>query len=1529
MPQEEQNNNQLHRPGTNSQYTKGLIKDLTDTVLPVGAYTHSRNGTSILPDGHTGLCLHTEPGNVLQTVIPYTLIGSINLFADQWILFSTDNTYSEIGLYVETQGTYDTMLNDVATIAAGLPGLNFNIANLITGVARRNFDCGFDVYWSDGRRNPDRMLDTAYLYPNPWIQDCNTVANCITCTNTNLIDINAIRLAPQYSVPCLSLVKSTNSGLLLNGSYQVCLRFAINGIACTDFVSLSNIMAIFAHDNQAGALTLNISGISTETTIIFPEIEIVVISMVKFQVQAKRLGIYNSSTTTIHIDNLADELINIDLKLLPISTPIIDASDAIYSVSNYLIRVGTSEKPDFNYQPLANQIVAKWACFEYPDDYYHQGGLNGYPMNVGYLRDEVYSLYIRWIYTTGDKSASYHIPGLPSGIGATLSLINTMQPDGSTLIATGRFEGYSSTETYPNNEPEIWADLCGLPIRHHKFPDQTFSSILTHFTSNNTIRVMGLFFENIQAPIDNNGNIIPNIQGYEILRDVRNGNESILAKGMINNMRTYSDNVGNQGLFQNYPYNDLAPDVYLTDSVAAIDNGVAGEGSNGVHKLTGWRNDILSFHSPDTVFQHPYLGTGSLKIVMGMSGNSTGQFREPYKHPLFKVLTNFDSFLLDLIAAVNIAIGVTTAIALAQGGTPPNWTFAATEALPLNLPVFTPPLPDIDIDGTSINTFGNIAIAASNAVILGLLTIVEAEAIQQQLTTVIKGLVPGRQYATQYNSSGFYNKPVTGVGSSGTSYNITDYSYIKGQVQSFQNLNINNIYRNNYVIVQLSGDTDPSFSLQGDNSRYALGTSPNFNWDSSHRVASYYASYNVPQNAQYGQIGSCKQVPICCIQSITPLSFPNTFSSSFMFGGDTYINRYTEKNPFMFFNDWLVGEPEDFIYDYRNYINVPYPIFWINNDVINYSLLALSSNNRRLDGPINLFSGLPGSLFYVKTGYFYLFCNGVRDFYVESSVNVGYRDYGDLIQEQFYNPYGITQDINQLFRSDIIKSDPVYKYDYSLSADKFFNQYLSWGQVLDRDYNPQLAYSCYNYYPRRLTYSLPQEEEIRKDNWKVFLPNNYKDMSTKVTAIKDINKTGALILLDDDAPQSFTGVESIQSTNNTNYTTGTGSLFNQPLQSITNVDTSYQYGSCQNKFSIVSTPYGVFWASQSTGKIFQYSTGGTLEEITKRGLKYWCAEYMPSQLLKQFPNYSLSDNPVSGIGMQIIYDSTNELLYICKKDYQVKPEYIKKIGLINNNFYYLPIKQLIKLGNPLYFNDCSWTISYDPGKQQFVSFHDWVPALSISAKTHFLTTDTRFGTGNSLWRHNMFTNIFCNYYGQQFPFEVEYPIITGANVTILESIEIFLEAYLYNNNQVNRFHEYDSFFDYALVYNSEQATQPMFMQLKPWDNPTAAQQFPIQQSGGLSVYYTKQEQRYRIGMGLRDYTNDRGEFTLDTTQLMTTNPNGYTWIITPGYLNQNKPPLQQKKIRHFKSRIFLRKINPQNISMSLYFANSKLNDSPR
>lgn len=1570
-----QENNQQQPLGTQNTFDGGMVKDPIDLFKKPNTYTHARNMTNYLPDGQVG-GKNSEPSNISTVSAPYTIIGRIYLEGNQWAIFSTNNTRSEIGMFTDTGNsatdTYVTLMNDTATLAAGLQGLNFNTTSLITGAARRGFECGFDVYWSDGQRNPDRVLNTAAcpfpvnagVYPNPWMQNCATSAGCITCVNTNKIDIDQLRIAPLYSTPCLKLSKHNGGGQLPNGSYQVCIAYAMNGIKCTDYIAFSDVYSTFTHLGIGGSIDLTISNIDNITKINFTEIEVVVISMVAEQVQAKRLGLYSTTQGIINISLIDQTLETIPIEKLPLSNPSIVSSDAIFSISNYLTRVGPSERPDFNYQPLANQIRANWVAVEYPEDYYHIGG-DDIGMNVSYLRGERYAYFIRWLYGTGDKSAAYNIPGLSVGTSATLSPAGSIPiPPTGSIRAAGRFAGYSSTERYPDNQPLVWGSYCGQQIMHHEFPDQASfgGTILSHFNpggappsgQKGTISIMGVNFTNIKPPVDNNGNIITDIVGYEILRAVRDGHESITAKGMLNNMKRVTDNIGNPQVHSNYPYNDLGIDVFLTNNIGNVNNGTVGNGfANPVPGYpNGFQTDMLSFHSPDTVFNHPYLGPGTLEIEMSVNGQSTGIFENPWKHPMFKVLTNFDSWLTGIATVLEGFIDVVNIINLAGGGNPPNITLGSTETIPMSFPFFSSNDYTNDVLGTDISyavrTFANL----TNALLLVALTPIQIAVFQEQLLTVIKGIIPGRQYALQYNSWGEYNSP----GSTGRiNIGINNYEYIKDRMQSLGGITINNLYRNDYVVLQTNGTLSPYNGDQG--SRFNL---TNFNQNANDQlnmgewynktIGSYYAAYRIPQTAQYGQIDSCKLVPIGCIQQVN-VKGGTTFTSPILFGGDTYINRYTEKNPMMFFNDWLVDAPEDIKYDYRNYMNVPYPMYWINNDVINFNLINISSKNRRLDGPLNTFSGFPGSLFYVKTGYFYLFCSGVRDFFVESSVNMGYRDWEDEISKMFFNPYGSSRDFTrEVFRSDVIKSNTLYKYDYSLSANKFINQYISWAQCLRRDYNPTLAYTCFAYYPRRVAYSLPQEEEKMDDNWRLFLPNNYKNFEDRVWCIKDLHKTGAIFLMEGTSPFILAGTETIASKSATEYTVGTGRLFEQTLQSSGNADDSYEHGSNQSRMGVVNTPYGIFWISQNAGKLFTLKEGKPFDIGESSGMKYWLLQYLPSQLLKIYSNFPLNDNPVAGVGAQLIYDSSNNILYITKRDYIPK----SGINLIySNGLWYsgcppgsayggidlttgnaLCISCTcgttccpgtpVNIGDPNYFQDASWTLSYDVKKQEFVSFHDWHPSFSIPSKSTFLTIN---GAGQ-LWRHNATTQSFCNFYGQSYPCEIEYYTNSQTLETVLQSVEWLLESYQYTPNGVDKFLNFDESFDQIMISNREQNSTLQNMILKPWNDPYAALNYPQFIGATRTVLYSKVENKYRLN-DFYDFTKDRGEFTLANTPMVTTDPNGYTFVTNTAYFNLFKPWNQLKKFRYTGTRIFMRKSSLGSNSLTIRYANTKNQLSPR
>ena len=1213
-------------PEKMNSFTKGMVKDSNDTYIGEGVWSHARNLVNNSHDGQMGV-IGNEPSNLLCVTLPYTLIGCIASADDEWILFTTDNVNSEIGIFNESECVYTKLVND--------PCLAFNTKHLITGAARRTFDCSVKVYWADGN-NFDRVMD---IHNVPWKKICTTSSTgCITCTNTTQLDCEQLRLAPLLTVPCLRVEKASGSGTLLNGTYQVAVAYMVNEIKVTDYLMVSNAVSIWSHSGVGGAINLSV----TNTDPDFTEMEVVVISVVAGQTVAKQLGVYSTHQSNIYIDSIDPTLVTIPLANIPLITPALEKSDGIFPLNNYLLKTGIYTKPDFNYQPLANQIVTKWVSVKYPADYYRKGG-----SNVGYMRDEVYSFFIRWIYNTGDRSASYHIPGVASGVPpATINLSGSTLSDGGVPVQEGLMDYWQSSEKYPDDNPTVWNsfptyatgplsvyNLCGANIRHHKFPD---NATIPHFENGGgSIYVLGVKFTNIYPPNDINGVVISSIVGYEILRGSREGYKTIIAKGMVNNMKQYNivdantnSATGQTALMQNYPYNDInSGDSFYEPNV-------------GMTAL----NNYVSFHSPDTTFQNPYMGQISLNIYGYVSGAMSGAYETPYKHPEFKILGQVATDLANFFGTV---VAIAKAAALILGDSP--LTIQATNDVPMTTVFGIPNTRGDSAVGAVLST----AIGIINSILyIGYEVFIGIKLDAQKIADLITSIIPTEQYATQFNSHGYYNR----FNAKTVTLEVNDYGYIKNSVQSFDSRTINNLYRDPYVILK-TGSAVPNPGL--DNSLSILGNNGDY---ISRSISSNYGALKATLSAQYGQIDSIRQIPISsCVYKYT--------DSAVLFGGDTYVNRYTEKNQYLFFNDWLIDQPKDYVYNYLYYQNIVGTKYFVDNRktystsddaalldpfIHPYEYYRLNQNGNDIGKNT---TAKNGKGFRVKPGYFYLFCNGVRDFFVESEVNVGYRDWDEEISKRFYDPYGFT-DLSGMFRSDIIKySSGYYKYDYSLSVSRMYNQFISWGQVLSRSFNPQVAATCYAYYPRRIQYSLPQQEEIKRDNWQSFLVNNYKDMQDEITCVKPINKTGALIMLRTKSPIQIMGVDSLQTDTGVKVTIGDGGLFSQPLQSLVNSDEIYQYGSCQNRWSITSTPQGVFYVSQDQGKVFLYT--GSLQEISKMGMKWWFSRYLPSNLKKLYPDYLEYDNPVEGAGVTTVYDNINEIVYITKRDYIPKRDDIK------------------------------------------------------------------------------------------------------------------------------------------------------------------------------------------------------------------------------------------------------------------------------
>jgi len=952
-----------------------------------------------------------------------------------------------------------------------------------------------------------------------------------------------------------------------------------------------------------------------------------------------------------------------------------------------------------------------------------------------------------------------------------------------------------------------------------------------------------------------------------------------------------------------------------------------------------FRKDMYSFHSPDTTFNKPFLSGCYVNLYTQESGIAKSRFEIPFEHPKGKLITD-GAFIMSAIIGLGIALQSAMGKMsfkgdLKAGGGVSLFGLIKADASKATSAGYEGgtgnPLTSIVLTGfnTPAYTIASLVEIAPKVIYYGALGVDAALQAMYAFTGF-------KDYGLQLNSHAFYNKSsALTIGNKRRSIQPSSIKYIDPFVQDFSATErINNLFRNKYVAIKIDGEF--SVPTVQDNTRFRvrdLTDSPHSEpWEKEYKstTSTFYGALKYTFDNQYGQLESIIQIPLNGKVNKTKADKYGLFSSEISFGGDIYINRYTEKNPYMFFNTWMQGQQPGTEFNYKNYINGPAPRYWANfnkYDMADFNLqvkIKLKGSKITMNTPSD-FHHLDrdekdsASWFMLKRSWFYLSYNGVRDFFVESEINLAHRDYGEKPTERHYDASGYT-DLKEMFRSDRITAGNYYKYDFSLSASKVFNNFISWGSLLPSTFDPYVSATCYQYYPKRVVYSLQAHNEDKQDQWRQYLANNYKDFNHKVNQIKALNETGSLILFENGEPLLFRGIDTLQSTGNIKYVVGDGGLFSDStVQGIVNADDSLEYGSCQSLRGAINTPYGLFYISQKAGKIDLFD-GSSIKDIS-RGLKFWFADNLPSRLLADFPDFPLADNPVHGVGCQTIYCSRYELVYFCKKDYKLIKEGLK---MDSKGFYYIENTRVdVKLGDPLYFEDCSWTRSYDPKTNSWLSAHDWHPGLVIPSYNGFITIKE-----DGFWKHNDCFTSYCNFYGKDYPFEVEFTASTGVTATTLKSVEYTLENYRYHNDGKDGYMILDHNFDRAVLYNNEQISGWLKLNITPKNNPMAILKYPAINGSFIDILYSKEENKYRFNQ-FWDITKDRGEFTNNAVPMWKTRANGYEKTVNPVAVDYSKKATERKKFRNYNNSVLLRRNISGDVKMLLKAFSIKQTPSAR
>ncbi len=605
----------------------------------------------------------------------YSIIGDCLLNNDDTCIFAvnpsdTDETgsyNSEIGI-LSKSGTYSTKVNNYC--------LNFSISSQIQAKYKTNVFGERVVYWCDNHRNSMRNLN---------------LDNIPTLDDNITFDCSAINVFRNYKIPLIDLNQVSSNGALVAGGYEFSMQYAdANSNPLTPFIPATNVIPIYKdsisdpykyiNGDDAGTQTgksieLNITNLDTN----FDYYNLVVIRTIK-GIQTSEIIATLPTGQTKYIYTGAGTIIReVSLSDLVLKRVTYKSASTVTEANGFLLWGDLQGNPEFNLQPYINNIQVQWNAQEklaYDTLQSFKNPENTFS-NKLYMRDEVYPLGLEFDLIDGTTTNVYTIPGrsknkdsLGNSITRTTDQYGKVTTPGAwdvnindsdtinDLIDTSeqfnleRWKVYntayqsgtdseglygemsyweSDTNTYPN-KPEIWGNLAGKPIRHHKFPDNSIVPIHDGIgdTTRNQDYVPKLYYLGIRLTnIDQVINSIPSdirskIQGWRLVRGDRTFNKSIIAKGVISNMRELdfrfaTDVIGPSDLtdirvYQNYPFNDLRPDPFI----ATGDNRTDAFGSHlqvpTDPDQSAYRKDMFSFFSPDTTFVKSYLNVNELKI---------------------------------------------------------------------------------------------------------------------------------------------------------------------------------------------------------------------------------------------------------------------------------------------------------------------------------------------------------------------------------------------------------------------------------------------------------------------------------------------------------------------------------------------------------------------------------------------------------------------------------------------------------------------------------------------------------------------------------------------------------------------------------------------------------------------------------------------------------------------------------------------------------------------------------------------------
>lgn len=1034
-----------------------------------------------------------------------------------------------------------------------------------------------------------------------------------------------------------------------------------------------------------------------------------------------------------------------------------------------------------------------------------------------------------------------------------------------TTIARGRLGYWESRETYPDNkelfdssglkikvsdfsneesahlfedsyvesigtdgsyELNNFTDFTCSAIRHYKMPENYSIPFMTEGYNREffsaRINILGVHLD-AQVVSDFLDIAVQNrlitkefrdsIDSYEILRGDRRISKSILAKGLMYDVRSFQEKDRDLVHYSNYPYNDLGVDLTLLDrdtpSALPIKD-----------KHRGLSNDKFTFDSPDTIY-YDFEVPEEVYIEGYSYGRSRGRFADVEEHAKWVILSKKGH---QTAIALGVAEQVLTTLI--------QITDFALQAL---------------YGGWSTALVGGAFVIAP-ILALGLDAALSSQKLINKWKLILIDLGQPENHAKFYSSIGWHNFFIPNDDEGNMLRGMSYANRIRKGMWRVRNnsgattINLNHKNREETVMLVSNEElTYPSEYVNYDNSSFAPSDSSRFyksltgecmkDIEHTRNIASPYASLRLYRPSQYGTLDNIEWLTTGkCI----PMDSEDCLS---VYGGDTFISRYSMKRKFEYFTVNAIGQSEDTAFRYSRYPNIAHPRFFMDAKYYpEHFLLPRIGDTYELDCE----ASKPDSKLYLDSqSSFYLYSYGIPSMLVESTINLNYRYARKSNWELFYPISGDYVDWTQEVRTSIREDNTLF-YNSVYSREVTRTTQFTLPSTYSKEF-----YDCTFDLPNGGIYSDIDNSEVDiTDPFLSYRALNMFRFNSSYGKLIDLRGIGSKQVLGRFENQAvlFNAVERRKDTIYTQEI-GNGSIFDVLPTEFFNDEVGFS--GTQHK-AFLATKGGNFWVDAKRGEVYSVSrTGSGLSSIVG-SMRNWFREHLPFKILKSklVDGEVDIDNNFSLIGVALGYDNRYDRIFVTKRDLipeapmvtvdgvlVLKSDYDDKVKhfLATNSGYKLvgqngraevefehevtlEIKAL-SFANYILpeesYTDASFTVGYSLMTNKWLSYYSFKPNYYIN-KSMYFQTGINFSKEHEdgLWSHLLTNKSFQVFYGKLYPFRIEAPVVNTLGHLRLDSFKYLVDVRRYHN-------EYDYAtshkvgFNYLTIYNHSSNTGRM------------------------------------------------------------------------------------------------------------------------